>query len=144
LYLLHDNAPAISSGFVSEFLAKQGIPMSFHPPYSPDLAPTDILFPKLKIAMKGTRFEAVSSVQGTVTRELKAIREEACSRAFDSLYERCNLVRNRAGTILSDGINKYFDVWLSMASVRELNCHNVYNGKKECMAFFLQSKINMI
>jgi hypothetical protein len=37
--------------------------------------------------MKGTRFEAVSSIQQTIMRELKAIRDEAFSRAFDSLYE---------------------------------------------------------
>lgn len=39
--------------------------------------------------MKGTRFETVSSIQPPVMRELKAVREEAFSRAFDSLYERC-------------------------------------------------------
>jgi hypothetical protein len=39
--------------------------------------------------MKGTGFEACSLIQHTVTRELKAIREEAFSRAFGSLYERC-------------------------------------------------------
>jgi hypothetical protein len=38
--------------------------------------------------MKGKRFEAVSSIQQTVTRELKAIWEEAFSLAFDLLYER--------------------------------------------------------
>jgi hypothetical protein len=38
--------------------------------------------------MKGTIFEAISSIQQTVTRELKVIREEAFSRVFDSLYER--------------------------------------------------------
>jgi hypothetical protein len=37
--------------------------------------------------MKGTRLEAVSSIQQTVTRELKAKREEAFSRVFDLLYE---------------------------------------------------------
>jgi hypothetical protein len=58
--------------------------------------------------MKGTRFEDVSSIQQTVMRELKAIMEEAFSWAFDSLYERVNGVRKQAGTILSDGINKYF------------------------------------
>jgi hypothetical protein len=46
------------------------------------------LFSKLKIAMERTRFEAVSSIPETVTRELKAIQEETLSRAFDSLYER--------------------------------------------------------
>jgi hypothetical protein len=53
--------------------------VSSHPPYSPDLFPADIfLFPKLKIAKQWTRFEAVSSIQQTVTIEVKAIREEAC------------------------------------------------------------------
>jgi hypothetical protein len=39
--------------------------------------------------MKGTRVDTVSSIQQTMTRELKAIREEAFSWAFDSLYEQC-------------------------------------------------------
>jgi hypothetical protein len=37
--------------------------------------------------MKGTIFEAVSSIKQTVTREVKAIREQAFSLSFDSLYE---------------------------------------------------------
>jgi transposase len=36
-YLLHDNASMHSSGVVSEFLAKWGVPMLSDPPYSPDL-----------------------------------------------------------------------------------------------------------
>jgi hypothetical protein len=39
-----------------------------------------------------------------------------------------NFVRKRAGTILSDGINKYFYLFcvVFMASVREINCHTFY------------------
>jgi hypothetical protein len=51
--------------------------------------------------MKGTRFEAVSSIQQNVTRELKAIREETFSRCM-------NFVRKRAGTILSESIIHIF------------------------------------
>jgi hypothetical protein len=40
-YLLHDNAPAHSSGVVSEFLAKLGIPVLSHPSYSPQLSTDD-------------------------------------------------------------------------------------------------------
>jgi histone-lysine N-methyltransferase SETMAR len=77
-FLLHDNAPAHSSRIVSEFLTKREIPVLSHPPYLPDLAPADFfLFPKLKIAINGTRFEAISSLQQTVTRQLTATREEA-------------------------------------------------------------------
>jgi hypothetical protein len=44
---------------------------------------------------------------------------------------KLNVVQKRAGTILSDDIDKYclsFCV-VFMASVRELNCHNVYVRK---------------
>jgi hypothetical protein len=39
-----------------------------------------------------------------------------------------NVVRKRAGTILSGSINRYFYLFcvVFMASVRELNCHTVY------------------
>jgi hypothetical protein len=53
--------------------------------------------------MKGTRLDAVSSIQHTVTRELKAIRKAASSRTFDFLHEGCK----RAETILNDGINTH-------------------------------------
>jgi hypothetical protein len=84
-YLLHDNAPAHSSGIISEFLAKRGISVLSSLIYRR----LTFLFPKLEIAMKGTRFEAASSSQQTVTRQLKAIREEEISRPFNSLYDRC-------------------------------------------------------
>lgn len=43
-----------------------------------------------------------TAIQQAVTREVKAIREEALSRAFDSLYERCKRFAEAGGTILSD------------------------------------------
>lgn len=68
--------------------------------------------------MKVTRFEAVSSIQQTLTRE------EASIRCVSDV----NVVQKQAGTVLSDGINKYllFGVGF-MASVRELNCHTAYS-----------------
>jgi hypothetical protein len=97
-YLLHDNASAHSSGIISEFLAKRGIPVLSHPPYSSDLAlPVSFLFSELKIAIKATRFMVVSSIQPTLTREVKGIREEAFSGAFDSLYERCKRCEETGG-----------------------------------------------
>jgi hypothetical protein len=77
--------------------------------------------------MNGTKFGAVSSIQQTVTRNLKAILEETFSVSFDSLYERCKRCAEAGGAMLSDGINKYLNVLCAfMASVRELNCHNMY------------------
>jgi hypothetical protein len=55
------------------------------------------LFHKWKTVMKGMRFEAISSIQQTVTRELKVIWEEAFSWAFDSLSERCKRCAEASG-----------------------------------------------
>jgi hypothetical protein len=34
-----------------------------HPPYSPDLAPCDfLLFPKMKLKLKGCRFDAIGEI----------------------------------------------------------------------------------
>jgi hypothetical protein len=59
-YLLTNNAAKHSYCIVSQFLVIQGIPLLSHPPHFPDLGlPDFFLFPRLKNAMKGTRFEFV-------------------------------------------------------------------------------------
>jgi len=50
--LHHDNAPAHASLLIRSYLAKHHTSVVPHPPYSPDLAPSDIfLFPKLKTTL---------------------------------------------------------------------------------------------
>jgi histone-lysine N-methyltransferase SETMAR len=66
MVLHHDNVPAHDVLRVREFLAKNSITTMDHPPYSPDLAPCDFwLFPKLKTALKGQIFTALSDIQQT-------------------------------------------------------------------------------
>jgi hypothetical protein len=92
-----------------------------HPQYSTDLAPADAFY-----CDEGTRFEAVSLIQQTVTRELKAIEKKRFLGHSIRCINDVNVVRNRAGTLLSDCINKYFYLFVVfMVSVRELNCHTV-------------------
>ena len=63
----HDNAPAHDALRFREFLAKNSITKMDNPPYSPDLAPCDFwLFQKLKNALKGQRFSALSDIQHNV------------------------------------------------------------------------------
>jgi len=51
-----------------DFLTKHKIAVLQHPPYSPDPAPCDFfLFPKIKSALKGTRFESVYAVKAKAT-----------------------------------------------------------------------------
>ena len=57
--LHHYNAPAHSSHLIQSFLAKHNTPVLRQAPDSPDMAPCDFwLFPKLKMPLKGTRFES--------------------------------------------------------------------------------------
>lgn len=64
-WILHqDNAPTHTALSVKKYLAKNNITVMEHPPYSPDLAPCDFFFfPKVKFALKGTRFESVDTVK---------------------------------------------------------------------------------
>ena len=81
--LHHDNAPAHSSNLVQQFLAKHKIVQLRQPPYSPDIAPCDVwMFPKLKMALKGKRFDDVETIQSNASRELKAIPKSAFQDFF--------------------------------------------------------------
>ncbi|KZC10691.1 Histone-lysine N-methyltransferase SETMAR [Dufourea novaeangliae] len=54
----HDNAPAHSSAIAQEKLSKLKFEILPHPPYSPDLVPSDFhVFPKLKTFLAGKRYQ---------------------------------------------------------------------------------------
>jgi hypothetical protein len=62
--LHHDNVPTHTSPKATEFVTNNNIVIVQHPPYLLDLAPCDFaLFPKLKMKLKGQRFETVSDIQ---------------------------------------------------------------------------------
>ena len=55
--LLHDNAPAHTAKVAVAMAAQCKFELLPHPPYSPDLAPSDYyLFPQLKLSLKGAYF----------------------------------------------------------------------------------------
>jgi [histone H3]-lysine36 N-dimethyltransferase SETMAR len=61
-----------------------------HPPYSPDLAPSDFfLFPQLKKVLRGQHFADLKAIKKTVRRVLKDIPKIRFKRAFEDLYTRC-------------------------------------------------------
>jgi len=74
LIIHHDNALAHRSFKFSQFLAKNNMTVIPHPPYSSDLAPCDFfLFPKLKLWMKGLRFDTTEKIQEELQRVLDTI-----------------------------------------------------------------------
>jgi hypothetical protein len=55
-------------------LAKHHITQVCQTPYSPDLAPCDFwLFSKLKMPLKGMRFQTANEIKENATRQLMAI-----------------------------------------------------------------------
>jgi hypothetical protein len=76
-----------------------------HPPYSLGLAPCDFaLFPKLKIKLKGRRFEAVSDIQRESQAVLDSIRENDFDGAFEvwkKRWDRCK--RSQGDYFQGDG-----------------------------------------
>jgi histone-lysine N-methyltransferase SETMAR len=86
--LHHDNAPAHSSHLIQSFLAKHGIPVVCHAPYSPDMAPCDFwLFPKLKRPLKGSHFDSCDDIMRNVMKELRSLTEEALQKCFQQWKE---------------------------------------------------------
>jgi len=60
---LHDNAPAHRALATQNKLAYLGFQYLDHPPYSPDLTPSDYhLFPGLKKQLKGRHFSSEAEV----------------------------------------------------------------------------------
>jgi len=60
-----------------------------HPPYSPDLAPCDFwLFPKVKMTMKGKRFEPIQDIEAATTAQLKTLMKEDFQNCFSKWQER--------------------------------------------------------
>ena len=90
---LHDNAPAHTSRTATAAIRQAGFQVLDHPPYSPDLAPSDFhLFPNLKKHLRGTRYESNQEVIQVVEDWFQRQSEDFWSEAFEKLihrYERC-------------------------------------------------------
>jgi transposase len=63
-WLLHDdNAPSHTALITREFLAHNSIITLPHLHYSPDLASCNFFFPKMKLQLKGRRFDRVEEIE---------------------------------------------------------------------------------
>ncbi len=94
VYLLqHDNARPHTSNATIEAIQQLGFEVLPHPPYSPDLAPSDYyLFRHLKKVLKGTRFSSDVELKAAVTsffRKQTAEFYETGMRKLISRWIRC-------------------------------------------------------
>ena len=104
--LHHDNAPAHSALTIRQFLTSKQVTTLDHPPYSPDLAPSDFfLFPKLKSVLKGNRFENIDDIKDETTTFLKNIKEVDFSACFDAWKTRMQKCIDQQGDYF-EGIHR--------------------------------------
>jgi len=81
--------PPILRIWFKVFLAKHNIPLIRQAPYSPDTAPCDFwLFPKLKMTLKGARFESSEGIMRNATAQLNMIPQEALQKCFQQWQDR--------------------------------------------------------
>jgi histone-lysine N-methyltransferase SETMAR len=91
ILFLQDNAPAHTSNVVAAKLNTLGFQLVHHPPYSPDLAPSDYyLFPNLKKHLKGHRFEDISDVKHAAESWFQDQSKEFYLDGLEKLQQRCN------------------------------------------------------
>jgi len=89
-WLLHDdNAPSHRALVTRKFLVHNSIITLQHPPYSPDLAPYNFfLFLKMKLQLKGHRFDRVEEIQQESQNVLGTLREQDFQHAFQQRQRR--------------------------------------------------------
>jgi predicted acetyltransferase len=73
--------------------------VSPHTPYSPDLAPCEFfLFPKMKLKLKGRRFDNIEEIQAESQRVFDTLTEKQIQEAFQKWRRRWDRCLHREGT----------------------------------------------
>ena len=95
--LLQDNSPAHTSQVAMTAATECGFEILPHPPYSPDMAPSDFyLFPKLKSYLRGTQYGSNKGVIEAVTKYLgdqeKAFYFEVI-RKYEQRWAKCIVLK---------------------------------------------------
>ena len=115
--LLHDGARPHTGAHTSETHRKLKFEVMAHPPYSPDLAPSDYhLIGTLKEALKGRRFTSEQEVKEAVHAWLVAQPKTFCSEALGSSCNDGQSALKSKGTMLKNDDN------ISFVFVLQLYC----------------------
>ena len=99
LWFLQDNAPVHTAGVSRATIEAAGLTLVDHPPYSPDLAPTDFwLFRHLKKHLRAKTFQSNDDLRVTVETFFDDSPQDFFKRAFDELVARWQKCVERNGT----------------------------------------------
>jgi histone-lysine N-methyltransferase SETMAR len=99
LWYLHDNAPVHTAGISQARIEQAGLTPLAHPPYSPDLAPSDyFLFRHLKKHLRGQSFTGAADLQCAVEQFFEGCTPDFFKSAFLELLERWKKCVERQGS----------------------------------------------
>lgn len=97
-WILHDNAPIHTAGRTKATMQQLGFETLLHPPYSPDLAPSDFfLFRHLKKHLRGQHFQTKDALRLCVEEYFKELPLEHFRAAFEELVVRVRKCIDRQG-----------------------------------------------
>ena len=119
----------------AEFLAKHRITQVTQPPYSPDLAPCNFwLFPKLKSALKGKRFQTTNEIQGNTTGQLMTTRTLWGPKAPEaSLSIMCTMFPVSSSINVSlFHITWLVTFWTDLAGINKTRCNDLKSWITAC------------
>lgn len=89
--LLHDNAPVHTAAVAKKAILDCGFTELNHPPYSPDLAPSDYyLFSKLKSELRGKKFSSDNEIKSAVWEHFESKDENYFYTGIEMLIPRSN------------------------------------------------------
>ena len=89
IYLLQDNAPIHTSMISQAAITKAGFKPLIHPPYSPDIAPSDFyVFRLLNKHLRGNHFSSANELEQSVRSFFESQPNEFYEKAFDELVTR--------------------------------------------------------
>jgi histone-lysine N-methyltransferase SETMAR len=98
VFLLHDNAPSHTSNIAQAAISDLGFTQLTHPPYSPDLAPSDyFLFSKLKEFLRKKTFKNDNQLENTTNRWLQRKPPSFYNEGISALPHRWNKCVNLGG-----------------------------------------------
>lgn len=103
ILLLHDNATPHTAKKTKRHLASKGWEVLPHPPYSPDVAPTDFkLFRSLQNALRGKEFENEDEVRQFIADFFATKSSGFFVRGFSDLPKRWKEIIDQEGEYVSD------------------------------------------
>ena len=98
IWLHLDNCRVHNSKQSSEKIEATGFKRTPHPPYSPDIAPSDFfLFGYTKSKLKGCKYEDIDDLVERIYEILNKISKQKRMEVFDAWIKRCEYVITHGG-----------------------------------------------